>query len=80
MSHSLTHPCDKVVGMKPTRARKTYGILPLAPAFVAALQLEFAFVEAPTPRVRFLNFPCSDEVPAVRRSSGNRRRAHDLAA
>ena len=67
-------------GMKLIRSRKTYGILPLAPALVAALQLEFAFVEAPAPRARFLNFPCIDELAVARRSSPLRRRARQLVA
>ena len=78
--HSLTHPRDKLMGMKPNHSRKNYGVLPLAPAFVAALQLEFAFVEAPAPRARFLNFPCIDEAPVARRSSPLRRRVRALAA
>lgn len=43
--------------------RKTYGILPLTPAIIESIQLEFALVEAPAPRARFLNFPLADDAP-----------------
>ncbi len=66
--------------MKPKNSRKTYGVLPLAPAFVAALQLEFAWVEAPAPRAHFLNFPLVDEVPRVRRPLARGQRVRSLAA
>lgn len=42
--------------------RKTYGILPLTPAIIESIQLEFSLIEAPAPCARFLNFPLADEV------------------
>lgn len=42
-------------------SRHNYGTLPLTGAVLAALQLEFAMVESPAPRARFLNFPFADE-------------------
>jgi hypothetical protein len=48
-----------------------YGKLPLSPTQTRDLQLEWAMIEAPTPRPRFLNFPYVDETAVTRAPAQN---------
>jgi len=57
--------------MKAHSSRKTYGILPLTPAAIRGIQLEFAMVENPVPRARFINFPLANDEPAT--ATANKR-------
>ncbi len=66
--------------MNSSSSRKTYGTLPLTPAIIGGIQLEFAMIEAPAPRVRFLNFPCVDVAPTAAELRRTRRQKRDIAA
>jgi hypothetical protein len=61
-------------------SRKNYGILLLTPAIVEGIQLEFALIEAPAPRARFLNFPCTDVALTAEELRRMRRQRRDIAA
>jgi hypothetical protein len=40
---------------------KNYGRLALSATLVRSIQLEWAMIESPAPRPRFLNFPLADD-------------------
>lgn len=61
-------------------SRHNYGTLPLPGAVLDALQLEFAMVESPAPRARFLNFPFADEVDGETAQRPAPAAPRDLAA
>ena len=60
--------------MKSPSSRKTYGILPLTPAALRGIQLEFAMVESPAARARFLNFPLADDETVTAKAPQTMRR------
>jgi hypothetical protein len=66
--------------MKAHSSRKTYGILPLTPAALRGIQLEFAMVESPAPRARFINFPFVDDQAPVAAAASKRAEKRQLAA
>ena len=66
--------------MKAHSSRKTYGILPLTPAALRGIQLEFAMVERPAPRVRFINFPLADDEAVTVEPRTMRQEKRPLAA
>ena len=67
--------------MKAHSSRKTYGILPLTPAALRGIQLEFAMVESPAPRARFINFPfADDEAVAATEARTTRKQEGRIAA
>ena len=66
--------------MKAYSSRKTYGILPLTPAALRGIQLEFAMIESPAPRARFLDFPLADETAPMVTTNHKRREKRPLAA
>ena len=68
--------CD----MNSTPHRKTYGTLPLSPALVRAVQLEWAMVERPSPDARFLNFPLVDDASVATATRPTRKAKRLLAA
>ena len=63
--------------MNSSFSRKTYGILPLSAEFKRGVQLEWAMVESPAPRARFLNFPLADEAPVPMPPKAHRRIAKE---
>jgi len=66
--------------MKAHSSRKTYGILPLTPAALRGIQLEFAMVESPAPRARFINFPLADDEAVTAEPRTTRKQERRLAA